>query len=98
MHPGDSIVIWATGLGRTSPAIDSGMPSPSDPLPSAVIQPNIQLGGVALDVQYAGLVPGSVGLYQINASVPRSVPLGLSIPLVIAQGGSSTSLDVRVVK
>jgi len=43
-------------------------------------------------------VPGSVGLYQINATVPRSVPLGLSIPLVIAQGGSSTTLDVRVVK
>jgi uncharacterized protein (TIGR03437 family) len=98
VHPGDSIVIWATGLGRTSPAIDSGMPAPSDPLPSAVIQPIIQLGGVALDVQYAGLVPGSVGLYQINASVPRSVPLGLSIPLVIAQGSSSTSLNVRVVK
>jgi uncharacterized protein (TIGR03437 family) len=98
VHPGDSIVIWATGLGRTSPAIDSGMPAPADPLPSAIIQPNIQLGGVALDVQYAGLVPGSVGLYQINAAVPRSVPLGLSIPLVIAQGGSSTSLDVRVVK
>jgi len=98
VHPGDSIVIWATGLGRTSPAIDSGMPAPSDPLPSAVIQPIIQLGGVALDVQYAGLVPGAVGLYQINVTVPRSVPLGLSIPLVIAQGGSSTSLDVRVVK
>jgi uncharacterized protein (TIGR03437 family) len=98
VHPGDSIVIWATGLGRTSPAIDSGMPAPADPLPSAVIQPIIQLGGVALDIQYAGLVPGSVGLYQINAAVPRSVPLGLSIPLVIAQGGSSTSLDVRVVK
>ena len=98
VHPGDSIVIWATGLGRTSPAIDSGMPAPSDPLADAVIQPSILLGGVALDVQYAGLVPGSVGLYQINAAVPRSVPLGLSIPLLISQGGSSTSLDVRVVK
>ena len=98
VHPGDSIVIWATGLGRTSPAIDSGMPSPSDPLPSAVIQPSVTLGGVALDIQYAGLVPGSVGLYQINAGVPKSAPLGLTMPLVIAQGGSSTSLDVRVVK
>ncbi len=98
VHPGDSIVIWATGLGRTSPAIDSGMPSPSDPLPSAVIQPSVTLGGVALDIQYAGLVPGSVGLYQINAAVPKSAPLGLTMPLVIAQGGNSTSLDVRVVK
>ncbi len=98
VHPGDSIVIWATGLGRTSPAIDSGMPSPSDPLPSAVIQPTVTIGGVALDIQYAGLVPGSVGLYQINAGVPKSAPLGLTMPLVIAQGGSSTSLSVRVVK
>jgi uncharacterized protein (TIGR03437 family) len=98
VHPGDSIIIWATGLGRTSPAIDSGMPAPSDPLPSAIIPPVLTLGGTALDVQYAGLVPGSVGLYQINASVPRTVPLGLTIPLVVSQGGSSTSLDVRVVK
>jgi uncharacterized protein (TIGR03437 family) len=98
VHQGDAITIWATGLGRTNPAIDSGMPAPSDPLPSAIIQPTLALGGVALDIQYAGLVPGSVGLYQINATVPRTVPLGLSIPLVIAQGGGSTSLDVRVVK
>ena len=37
VHPGDSIVIWATGLGRTSPPIDSGLPAPSDPLAGAVI-------------------------------------------------------------
>lgn len=98
VHPGDSIIIWATGLGRTNPPIDAGQPAPSDPLPSAVIQPTVLLGGVALDIQYAGLVPGAVGLYQINASVPRSVPLGLSMPLLINQGGNSTSLDVRVVK
>jgi uncharacterized protein (TIGR03437 family) len=98
VHQGDSIIIWATGLGRTNPAIDSGMPAPSDPLPTAIVQPTIALGGVALDVQYAGLVPGSIGLYQINATVSRPVPLGLSIPLVISQGGGSTTLDVRVVK
>jgi uncharacterized protein (TIGR03437 family) len=98
VHPGDSIVIWATGLGRTSPPIDSGMPAPASPLPSAVIQPTVQIGGVSLDIQYAGLVPGSVGLYQINASVPKSVPTGMTMPLVVTQGGSSTSLDVRVVK
>src|ERR1022692_3821265 len=98
VHPGDSIVIWATGLGHTSPAIDSGLPAPSDPLPFAVIHPIVTLGGVGLDILYAGLTPGSVGLNQINATVPKSVPLGLSLPLVISQGGSSTTLYVRVVK
>jgi uncharacterized protein (TIGR03437 family) len=98
VHPGDSIVIWATGLGRTSPPIDSGLPAPSDPLAGAVIATNVVLGGVSLDVQYAGLAPGSIGLYQINATVPKSVPQGLEIPLVISQGGNSTTLSVRVVK
>ena len=98
MHPGDSIVIWATGLGRTSPPIDSGLPAPSDPLAGAVIVPTVAIAGVSLDVQYAGLAPGSVGLYQINATVPKSVPQGLEMPLVISQGGSSTTLSVRVVK
>ena len=51
-----------------------------------------------MSVEYAGLVPGSIGLYQINAVVPRAVPFGLEIPLVINQGGSSTQLPVRVVK
>ena len=98
VHPGDTIVIWATGLGHTSPAIDAGIPSPADPLASAVIHPTVTLGGVGLNILYAGLTPGSVGLNQINATVPGSVPLGLSIPLVISQGGSSTTLNVRVVK
>ena len=98
VHYGDAITIWATGLGRTNPPIDSGMAAPSDPLPAAVIQPAVTLGGAALRVDYAGLVPGSVGLYQINATVPSGVPQGLDIPLVINQGGSTTTLSMRVVK
>lgn len=97
IHPNDTIIIWATGLGRTSPPIDSGMPAPSDPLASAVIAPVLSLGGTSLNVVYAGLVPGSVGLYQINATVPGKVPNGLDIPLVVNQGGNQTTLSVRVV-
>jgi uncharacterized protein (TIGR03437 family) len=98
VHYGDSITIWATGLGRTNPSIDSGVAAPSDPLAGAVIAPTVTLGGMALRVDYAGLVPGSVGLYQINATVPAGVTQGLDIPLVINQGGNSTTLSVRVVR
>jgi uncharacterized protein (TIGR03437 family) len=98
LHYGDSITIWATGLGRTNPPIDTGVAAPSDPLAGAVIPPTVTLGGAALRVDYAGLVPGSVGLYQINATVPAGAPQGLDIPLVVNQGGSSTTLSVRVVK
>ena len=98
IHPNDIITIYATGMGATSPAVDSGMPAPADPLPNTVIAPSVTLGGVPLNVLYAGLAPGEVGVYQINASVPSGVPQGMDIPLVVAQAGSSTTLSVRVVK
>jgi uncharacterized protein (TIGR03437 family) len=97
IHPGDIIVIYATGMGRTSPFVDSGLPAPALPLPNTVISASVTLGGAPLNVLYAGLVPGEVGVYQINASVPSGVPQGMDIPLVVSQAGSSTTLSVRVV-
>lgn len=98
VHPEDTIIIYATGLGRTAPPVEDGAAGPSDPLARALVQPEVSLGGVSLPVSYAGLVPGEVGVYQINAAVPSWAPLGMEVPLTISQGGYSTSLNVRVVK
>ena len=57
------------------------------------------LGGVDLPLVYSGLTPGEVGVYQINAKVPfKGVPQGFDIPLTVVQGGTSTTIPVRVVK
>ncbi len=77
--------------------MEAGVPAPYDPLAWVVIEPTVTLGGVRLVVEYAGLAPGQIGVYQINAMVPGNVPLGMDIPLSIVQGGGSTTLDVRVV-
>lgn len=98
IHTDDTVIIYLTGLGATSPTVDDGMPAPSAPLATATVVPQVTLGGKSLNVYWAGLVPGYVGLYQINATVPFGVPQGLDIPLVIDQGGNSTTLGVRVVK
>jgi uncharacterized protein (TIGR03437 family) len=90
-----ALVIYGTGLGQTSPAVQSGMPSPLSPLAVALTKPTVTLGGVQLPLLYYGLTPGEVGVYQINVTVPGSVPVGW-LPLVISQGGSSTTLTVRV--
>ena len=97
LHPNDTVIIFLTGMGQVTPAVATGMPSPSSPLAVANIAPTVTLGGTQLAVSYAGLVPNEVGVYQINASVPLGVPQGLSIPLNISQGGASTTLNVRVV-
>jgi uncharacterized protein (TIGR03437 family) len=98
LHPKDTITIWLTGMGATDQKIVAGLAAPSDPLAKALVQPIVTLGGAALQILYAGLAPGWAGLYQINATVPSSgVPQGLNIPLVIDQGGYTTTYDVRVV-
>jgi len=98
IHPKDTVVIYLTGMGSTSPAVGAGLPAPMSPLSWVTETPVLTLGGSALTVSYAGLVPGYVsGLYQINATVPGIVTQGTDVPLVISQGGSSTTLTVRVV-
>jgi uncharacterized protein (TIGR03437 family) len=97
IHPKDTVVIYLTGMGLTSPLVPDGNPAPPTQLEPAVIAPTVTLGGHGLEVQFGGMVPGEVGVYQINAYVPDGVPQGLSIPLVISQGAASTTLNVRVV-
>ena len=98
VHRTDTIVIYATGLGRTSPEVPPGTPAPTDELAGVQIPVIVTIGGVPVAVEFAGLTPGQIGVYQINVRVNGRVPLGLSVPLVISQGTGSTSVSVRVVE
>ena len=93
----DGLVIMLTGLGITNPAIDAGIPAPADPPLTSLVQPTVTLGGTALQITFAGLSAGQVGVYQINAKVPNIIPTGVEVPLTIDAGGASTTLSVRVV-
>lgn len=97
IHKGDDITIYATGLGRTSPAIDEGLPAPTDPPALALAEPEVFLGETSLIVTYAGLAPGQVGVYQINAKVGGNVRGALQVPLTVIQGTTQTKFDVRVI-
>jgi uncharacterized protein (TIGR03437 family) len=98
IHPDDRITIYLTGMGQTFPEVTPGAAAPSEPLSSAVLPVTVTIGGTSLFVDYAGLAPGMVGVYQINALVPfKGVPTGFDIPLTISQGGASTTIPVRIV-
>ena len=95
VHRGDTLVIYLTGLGQTSPAVPDGTPSP---VASALTPPTVQFGTQSVNVSYAGLAPGEVGVNQINVTVPNTTPEGLSVPLTITQGGVSSTISLRVVQ
>ena len=71
-HAGDSLTLWATGLGPTTPSIPAGQ-QPST-FPSVATTPTITVGGV--NVTLLGAVLRYAGLYQINVQLPASLPAG----------------------
>lgn len=97
VHKKDVLIIYLTGLGSTNPAVQTGLPGPSDPLASAIVPPQVTIGNTNLPLDFAGMSPGLVGVYQINARVPSGVQTGLSVPLTITQNGMQTTMPVRVV-
>jgi uncharacterized protein (TIGR03437 family) len=97
VHRGDALTVFAASMGATNPSIDAGVPAPTDLLTSVIIPPVVTLGGVPVEVTFAGLAPNEIGVYQINVQVYGNVPTGMEVPLVIRQGGAATTIPVRVV-
>jgi uncharacterized protein (TIGR03437 family) len=83
-RPGEEIVLYLVGMGATTTAVASGQLAPSSPLPYASVQPTVTIDGAAARVDYAGLSPDSIGLYQINCQVPPAARSG-DLPMVVIQ-------------
>jgi adhesin/invasin len=95
--PGDYVTIYLVGLGATDPPVAAGSPSPTYGLAHPLIAPTLNLNGNAVPVEFAGLTPGSVGLYQINFQVPPDAPDG-DLNLIVSQGGVDSNAATLPVK
>ena len=97
---GDTLQIFATGLGLVEPAVATGVASP----PSSTVgnRVTVTIGGVEVPVSSQGLAPGLVGLYQVNVSLPPTVTPGEDVIVLIKQKGipsnpnSPVSIPVRL--
>jgi len=75
-HPansGETVEIYATGLGPTRPQLQAGMPAPASPLATLRFPVTVLLGGMPAPVAFAGLTPGLIGVYQIDATIPSGL-------------------------
>jgi uncharacterized protein (TIGR03437 family) len=107
-HPGvrdEPLTIYATGLGATTGGkVTTGLPSPANPLAvtGKVLvffgDPTISDSGVIVD--WSGLQPGTIGVYQINCRIPGTHLSGDALKVTLRIGGASspvTGANVPVV-
>ncbi len=100
---GETIVIYAIGLGQTTPAVQNGAAAPSSPLAEV---PNVSVvfggqtfdRGVSVTPLFAGLTPGFVGLYQINVTIPEGVGGDDNMPLYLIVNGLPTNRVTIAIK
>ena len=84
---GEEVVIYATGLGPTSPSFGTG--TAATEVNTTAMPVSVTIGGMNATVMYSGLTEGFVGLYQVNAIVPPG--LTGSQPVVITVGTTYSS-------
>ena len=88
---GEVVVIFCTGLGATQPAVVSGRPAAGERTTNI---PTVTIGGRDAHVDFSGLAPGFVGLYQVNVVVP-AVASGKAA-VVITSAGNASRADVTL--
>ena len=93
---GQLVYLYATGLGPVENAPVAGAASPRSPLARTRQLPEVTLGGVPCEVQFAGLAPDFAGLYQLNLRLPAGAPRGRQTLIVTSDGVRSPSVNVNV--
>ena len=97
-HPGDTISLYATGLGQTVPPLYNGeVTSSAQPIVNAS-QLQILLDGAAVpsaNIIYAGTIPTYCGLYEIDLKLPSDVGPDPQIQMTLS--GQSSPKNVRLI-
>jgi uncharacterized protein (TIGR03437 family) len=81
--PGETITLYLSGLGSTSPSFFDAEPPPTDLLLRTLAHSVVTIAGQPARVVLSGLTPGYAGLYFINLEVPNSAPSGPNVGMTV---------------
>jgi minor extracellular serine protease Vpr len=95
-HAGDAIVLYCTGLGLVNPSATDG--AAPQQLSNTMSAPQLTVGGQSAPVSFAGLTPGFVGLYQVNAVVPLDAQTGTNVAVILTIDGQTSPLTTMAIE
>jgi uncharacterized protein (TIGR03437 family) len=89
---GDVLLVYATGLGKTTPANRTGALSANDSF-AQTAPVTATIGGKPAAVVYSIASPGFAGLYQVAVTVPSGVTGNVAL---VITGGAAASNSVTI--
>ncbi|HVN06371.1 MAG TPA: protease pro-enzyme activation domain-containing protein [Bryobacteraceae bacterium] len=97
---GQEITMYMTGAGAVSPTVATGSAPAADtsaselPAPTGAV--SLTVGGAAATINFIGIPTWSVGVVQINYTIPSSAPLGSQAVILSVGGVASASTQLTV--
>jgi uncharacterized protein (TIGR03437 family) len=85
--PGETVLVFLTGMGTVTPPVADGTAGKSSPLSLIDASPlSVLVAGQPANIVFSGLAPGFPGLYQLNITLPSffvspgNLPVALESP------------------
>lgn len=98
---GSTVNVIGAGFGVPTSPVQAGAPAPSDPPVTIDPVPLLRFGGSLFNPapeitpSFAGLLPGSIGLYQITVTIPEDATRGERVPVAISGARDPIFLNIQ---
>jgi uncharacterized protein (TIGR03437 family) len=97
---GETIRFYPASLGAVDAPITVGEVTPTDRKINLQNSLQVVINGVDVEPTFAGLAPGSVGLYQVDVQIPATAPVNpevaLSLKIRLADGTEILSNPAKI--
>jgi minor extracellular serine protease Vpr len=94
---GQTISLYANGLGPVTNQPASGDAAVAIPLAKTTTPPTVIIGETTAAVSFSGLAPGFAGLYQINVTVPTALSPG-TYPITLTIGNQTSEASTIAIQ
>jgi uncharacterized protein (TIGR03437 family) len=92
---GETIMIYGTGFGPTTPARPEGLAVASSPVVALTDPISVQVGGAQCAVQNAFAVPGTIGIDAVQCTLPTGMTDGTLSVTVNGQQSNTVTLPMQ---
>lgn len=90
---GESLVLYAAGLGAVQGSVPAGEAAAAGSVIRTLQAPEVRVNERRAEVAYSGLAPLLVGVYQVNAAIPAGLSGPFEVKLAV---GNAESNVIRI--